>query len=80
VRIDRIGIDDIVEVRIKGRTILGRVTEIKDGTAYFEPICRGAGWRHATAREVVAHWRKAGRPSGRDAEEQIDATTPMDGQ
>jgi hypothetical protein len=30
----------------------------------FNPICPGAGWRHAKAREIVAHWRKTGRRGG----------------
>jgi hypothetical protein len=60
VRISRIASDDIVEALIHGRRVLGRVTEINDGIVYFDPICPGAGWRHAKAREIVAHWRKAG--------------------
>ena len=60
-RVDRIAIDDIVEARIKGRSILGRVTEVGDGIVYFRPICPGAGWRHAKAREIVLHWRETER-------------------
>jgi hypothetical protein len=33
---------------------------------HFNPICPGAGWRHAKAREIVAHWRKTGRRGGGD--------------
>ena len=53
---------DLVRCAIKGRTgIYGEVTEIKDGIVYFRPLCPATGWRHASAREVVGHWRKAGR-------------------
>jgi hypothetical protein len=31
---------------------------------YFNPLSRGAGWRHATATQIVGHWRKAGRHRG----------------
>jgi hypothetical protein len=55
----------IIKALVKGRSILRRVTEISDGIVYFQPICAGAGWRHAKAREIVAHWRKTrGAASG----------------
>jgi hypothetical protein len=78
-RIDRIARDDIVEARIKGRVILGRVTEVNDGIVHFRPICPGAGWFHAKAREIVAHWRKTGRRGG-GAEDEADTSAPVDGQ
>lgn len=78
-RVNRIATDDIVEVQIKGRTILGRVTEINDGIVYFRPICPGAGWRDAKAREIVAHWRKTGRRGG-GAEDQSEPVAPLRGQ
>jgi hypothetical protein len=65
VRTNPIQIDDIIEARVKGRTILGRVTQVEDGVVHFHPICPGAGWRHAKAREIVAHWRRTGRRSGK---------------
>jgi hypothetical protein len=61
VRIGRIQIDDVIEVVIRGRRLLGRVTDVKDGVVHFNLICPGAGWRHAKAREIVTHWRKSGR-------------------
>jgi hypothetical protein len=61
VRTGRIGIDDVVEVVVKGRLIVGRVTKVNDGIVYFNPISPAAGWRHAKARDVVTHWRKTGR-------------------
>jgi hypothetical protein len=79
VKLDRIGVNDIVEVCVRGRLILGRVTEIKDGVVYFNPICPGVGWRHAKAREVIAHWRKTGRRSG-GKEGELDPPAAIDGQ
>lgn len=79
-RIEQIGIDDIVEAHIKGRTIVGRVTEIKDGTVHFRPICPNAGWWHAKPREIVTHWRKAGRRGGGRREDQSDEPKPIDEQ
>jgi hypothetical protein len=51
-RLDRIARDDIVEARIKGRAILGRVTEVNDGIVHFRPICPGAGWYHASGLSI----------------------------
>ena len=78
-RLDRIARDDIVEARIKGRAILGRVTEVNDGTVHFRPICPGAGWYHAKAREIVAHWRKTGRRGG-GVEHEADRSAPVERQ
>jgi len=40
---------------------------------YSRPLCPAIGWRHASAREIVGHWRKAGR---RDAGPDDDPDTP----
>jgi translation initiation factor 2 gamma subunit (eIF-2gamma) len=67
VRIERIAAGDIVQCSIGGRRIYGEVTEIKDGIVHFTPISTAAGWRHASARDIVGHWRKTGRQrSGAD--------------
>lgn len=71
-RLDGIGVGDIVLARIKGRSVHGEVTEVTGGVVYFRPLSPAAGWRHASAREIVSHWRKAGRhsrsgPADRDA-------------
>jgi hypothetical protein len=70
-RLDRVQPGDVIKAAIKGRTgIWGEVTEVKDGTVYFQPLCPGTGWRHAGAPEVVGHWRRAprrGRTSDGDA-------------
>ena len=78
-RLDRIAIDDVVEARVRGRVIVGRVTEVSDGVVYFNAICPGAGWRHAKAREIVTHWRKTGRNRGR-GEDDTEPPNPIDGQ
>jgi hypothetical protein len=80
VKLDRIAVNDIVEVRVRGRLILGRVTETKDGLVYFNPICPGAGWRHAKAREVIAHWRKTGRQRGSETETNLEPQAAIEGQ
>lgn len=47
---------------------------------YFNPICSGAGWRHAKEREI-AHWRKTRRQGGGE-EDASDCEQPVaiDGQ
>jgi hypothetical protein len=61
-RLDRVQPGDVIKAAIKGRTgIWGEVTEVKDGTVYFQPLCPATGWRHAGAHEIVGHWRKSPR-------------------
>lgn len=60
-RLDPIAVGDIVKASIGGRVVYGEVLEVRDGTVHFNPISRAAGWRHATAAQVVGHWRRAGR-------------------
>jgi hypothetical protein len=62
-RVDRICVGDIVKASIKGRTMYGEVLEVAEGVVHFLPLTPAAGWRHASAREIVGHWRKAGRAS-----------------
>jgi hypothetical protein len=69
VRIDRISVGDIVKASIKGRGVYGEVREVTDGVVHFEPLTRAAGWRHASAHEIVGHWRKTRRELPRAAEE-----------
>jgi hypothetical protein len=52
---------DLVEVSKGGRRVYGRVLETADGVVQFEPLCPGISYRHATAREIVRHWRAVGR-------------------
>lgn len=84
-RTGRIQIDDVVEVNLRGRILLGRVTDVGDAVVYFQPVCPGAGWRHAKAREITAHWRKTGRRAGARDEggeeaDETDTPIPIDGQ
>ena len=59
-RLERVAVGDVIKARIKGRSLWGEVTEVKDGIVYFSPISPAAGWRHASAREIIGHWRKDG--------------------
>ncbi len=59
-RLQSIHPDDLIHVSIKGRQFYALVTSVEDGHVNFKPICPGAGWRSATAREVTAHWRRSG--------------------
>jgi hypothetical protein len=52
---------DLIEVNKGGRHMYAKVLEIRDGVLQFEPLCRGISYRHASAREIVGHWRKIGR-------------------
>lgn len=61
-RIERIAVGDIVQCSIGGRRIYGEVSEITDGVIHFRSISAAAGWRHASPRQIVGHWRKTGRP------------------
>ena len=80
-RLERVQPGDVVLARIKGRSVYGEVLEIVAGTVQFRPPCPAAGWRHASAREIVAHWRKKRRrgdhavvddpPAPRSAREQL---------
>jgi hypothetical protein len=73
-RIDAVAPGDIVRASIGGRVVYGEVLEIRDGVVYFNPISRAAGWRHATAAQITAHWRRAGRR--RPASDPDSADTP----
>ena len=79
-RLDRVQPGDVIKASIKGRTgIWGEVTEIKNGAVYFRPLCPATGWRHASAREVVGHWRKAGRRSpGADEDSDTPPAVPRE--
>jgi hypothetical protein len=61
--------EDLVEVNKGGRRMYGKVVEIRDGVVQFEPLCRGISYRHASAREIIGHWRKTGRRGPGPADE-----------
>ena len=52
---------DLVEVSKGGRRFFAKVTAVEAGVVRFEPIARGVSYRHASAREVIDHWRHARR-------------------
>lgn len=62
-RLTNVKSDDLVLVNIKGRQFYAKVTGMDGRRILFAPLCPGAGWRSASAREIVGHWRKAGRHS-----------------
>lgn len=64
---------DLIEVNKSGRRMYGKVVEIRDGVVQFEPLCRGISYRHASAREIVGHWRKTGR-RGQGPGDEADAS------
>jgi hypothetical protein len=76
-RIDRIAAGDIVLCSVGGRRIYGEVTEIVNGVLHFQPLSRAAGWRHATARQIIGHWRKTGRRGQGVASGEPEADEPV---
>jgi len=74
-RVDGIAVGDIVKASIGGRVVYGEVLEIRSGIVYFNPISLGSGWRHASAQQIIGHWRRAGRrrPAGPDDEDTVVA-------
>lgn len=76
-RVDRIQPQDLVRVKVKDRLIYGEVLAVADRVVRFRPLCPAAGWHRATARQVVGHWRKAGRRiSNRTTSQPEPASTP----
>jgi hypothetical protein len=61
-RLSDIRADDVVLADKKGRRVFGLVTEVEEDTVRFRPLVPNTTYRHASAREIVGHWRKAGRP------------------
>jgi hypothetical protein len=61
-RISDIRPDDVVLADKKGRRVFGLVTEVEEDGVRFRPLVPNTTYRHASAREVIGHWRKAGRP------------------
>ena len=74
-----LGAGDLVLVSKGGRRFHARVVEVSRGTVRIEPIERGVSYRHASARELVDHWRHARRrrqPGEPSAEEQAPPALP----
>ena len=77
-RLERVAMGDVMLSRIKGRSLWGEVTEVKDGIVYFSPISLAAGWRHASAREIIGHWRKTGRRAADGQDDDAPAVVPRE--
>lgn len=58
---------DLVKIDRKGRIFHAEAVRIEGRTLHIAPLQRGITFRTATAREVVAHWRKAGRTRKKEA-------------
>ena len=61
-----VDVGDLVLVSKGGRHVYGEVVELRQGVVHFRPLCRGVSWRHAGAREVIGHWRRATGSVGAD--------------
>lgn len=66
-RIRGVETGDIVRVDRRGRIFHALVRGTNpDGGLSLEPLDRRITWRSCSAREVKAHWRRAGKPSETD--------------
>ena len=77
-RLERVAVGEVIKARIKGRSLWGEVTEVKDGIVHFSPISPAAGWWHASARQIVGHWRKTGRRAGGGEDDNAGAAVPRE--
>lgn len=68
-RLERIRSGDIVLVSKGGRRFHGTVGRIREGVVEVTPIERGVSYRHASAREVLDAWHRAGSRGGGPDEE-----------
>lgn len=76
-RVDAIAVGDIVKASIGGRIVYGEVLEIRSGIVYFNPVSLGSGWRHASAHQIVGHWRRTGRRRSAGADEKAVVQPPQ---
>ena len=78
-RLASLGVGDLVLVSKGGRRFHARVVAVSRGTVRIEPIERGVSYRHASARELIDHWRHARRrraPGEPSPEEQAPPALP----
>ena len=52
---------DIVECDVRGRRFHATVTKPTDDGLDVRPLQSGVNYFHVSARQVLHHWRKAGR-------------------
>ncbi len=66
-RLRDVGHGDIVLVNRRGRIFHALVRgQAQTGELQLEPLDKRITYRSATAREVVSHWSRQGRPEPRD--------------
>ena len=70
--------DDVVEVDIKGRRFRADVEAVDGSVLRIRPLSRNVSYRHASARQIVRHWRLAGRPRGSDSRNGSSGPTDRD--
>lgn len=58
--ISSVQVGDMIQADVKGRIFHAIVVEV-GADLEVDPIERGVTWRHITSRQVIGHWRKAGR-------------------
>lgn len=61
-RLSDIHAEDVVLADKKGRRVFGLVLSVDDEGVAFRPLTPNTTYRRASAREIVGHWRKTGRP------------------
>jgi TusA-related sulfurtransferase len=68
-KLERLAVGDIINV------IWDRRAAVIDVLGHAG---NAAGWRHASAREIVGHWRKAGRRGGGGGEDERELIVPRE--
>lgn len=76
VKLATVGAGDLVLVSKGGRRFHARVVGITEGVVRMEPLERGISYRHASAREVIDHWRHARRRRGPDDATVVEQAPP----
>jgi hypothetical protein len=66
-RLGGIRAGDLVQCDVKGRRFHAEVTAYDDTGLAIRPLERAITYRHVRPRQVIAHWRKAGRPTRQPA-------------
>lgn len=61
-RLDAVNPGDVVRVSVRGRVFHALVRGTTPGGLQVEPLQRGVSHRHVSARDVLEHWAKRGRP------------------
>ena len=62
-RLNGVRVGDIVQCDVKGRRFHAEVTAVPgEGELQVRPLTPAVTYRHVSARQVMEHWRKTGRP------------------